>query len=176
MDSLGMHKTPNAYYKDINNDLNGFEGTWLYTSGNTSLKIVLVKSVMFYNGDYYEDLMVGGYQYVENGVEKINTLSDANNLNIGYSGSIWGNSIHNNCFYIPVDDCVLGEKRLILAIFDPVTNNHSGNIILHKRTVSGQQALKAMIDIGYIGENYEGVPTPLPTMPSQMHNILFIKQ
>ena len=38
IDSLGMHNTENAYYKDLNNELNSFEGTWLYTNGNTSLK------------------------------------------------------------------------------------------------------------------------------------------
>ena len=176
LDSLGMHNTQNTYYKDIQNNLNSFEGTWLYTDLNTSLKIVLVKSVMFYNGDYYEDLIVGGYQYIENGIEKINTLVDVNNSNIGYSASIWGNSIHNNCFFIPVDDCVDGEKRLVLAIFDPMNNKHNGNLILHKRTVNGQEALKAMIDIGYSGENYPGISIPQSTMPNQMLNIILIKQ
>ena len=36
----------NSYYKDINNVLNGFEGTWLYTNGSDTLKIVLIKSTM----------------------------------------------------------------------------------------------------------------------------------
>src|SRR5690606_22916851 len=75
----------NTYYKDVNNVLNDFEGTWLYTNGNTSLKIVLVKNTMFFNGDYYEDIIIGGYQYIVDGTEEINTLVDANNLNLGYS-------------------------------------------------------------------------------------------
>ena len=178
IDSLGMHNTQNAYYKDLNNDLNLFEGTWLYTNGNNSLKIILVKKTMQhrYNGGYYEDLIIGGYQYIKNGIEKINTLSDLKNPNINYHASIRGNNIHDDCFYMPVDDCTDGEKRLDLVIFDPVTNKHNGDLILHKRTVNGQEALKAMIDIGYIGRHYPGVPTPLPTMPSQMQNIILIKQ
>ena len=35
-----------AYYKDVNNLLNPFEGTYIYTSGSTTLKIVLVKKVL----------------------------------------------------------------------------------------------------------------------------------
>ena len=66
-----MDSPNNSYYKDVNNILNTFEGTWLYVNGNTSLKIKLVKNTMFFNGDYYEDLMIGGYQYIENGIEKI---------------------------------------------------------------------------------------------------------
>ena len=29
-----------AYYKDTNNVLNAYEGTWLYTNGSTSLEII----------------------------------------------------------------------------------------------------------------------------------------
>ena len=35
----------NSYYKDINNVLNNFEGTWLYTNGNTSLKNKISKKL-----------------------------------------------------------------------------------------------------------------------------------
>jgi hypothetical protein len=167
----------NAYYKDLDNVLNGFEGTWLYTNGNTSLKITLTKNIQYFNGKFYEDIIVGGYQYIENGVEKINTLSDANSSTNPYNdASIWGNNVYDDCSFIPVDDCVEGEKRLSLSIEDTITTEHFGDLILHKRTVNGQEALKAMIDIGYVGRNYHDVPTPLPTMPSQMRNIILIKQ
>ena len=35
-----------AYYKDDANELNKFEGTWLYTNGNTSFKLILQKRTM----------------------------------------------------------------------------------------------------------------------------------
>jgi hypothetical protein len=104
----------NSYYKDINNELNNFEGTWLYTNGSTSLKLKLVKSTQYFNGSFYEDLLIGGYQYIKDGVEKINTLTDANNSSIGRNASILGNNVYNNCKYLPVDDCVEGEKNLDL--------------------------------------------------------------
>lgn len=70
-------QTPaNIYIKDVNNVLNPFEGTWLYTSGSTTLKIKLKKITMFYNTLYYEDLLIGEYQYVKNGDELFNSLSE----------------------------------------------------------------------------------------------------
>src|SRR5690606_10043709 len=86
-----------AYYKDLNNVLNDFEGTWLYTNGGTSLRIVLVKKEAQYRTDrgYYEDLMVVEYQYIENGVETINTFSNLNQ-NLGDSHNILGTPIYDD--------------------------------------------------------------------------------
>ncbi|QNK78347.1 hypothetical protein H7F37_04470 [Winogradskyella sp. PAMC22761] len=166
----------NAYYKDLNNELNSFEGTWLYTDGNTSLKIVLEKRLMQFNGDYYTDLIVGEYQYIENGIEKINTLSDLN-LNLGEEHNIFGNSLYSDCNYIPVDDCVDGEIRLYLAIYDTL-NSLSSAIILHNRIINGQQALKA--NLWYNGGMITSHPDdPEPTEPTigwQTENMVFIKQ
>lgn len=168
----------NSYYKDLNNVLNTFEGTWLYTNGNTSLKIVLVKLEMCYgyNSGFYQDLMVGGYQYIEDGVEKINTLSDANHPTICFHASIRGNNIYDDCSYLPVDDCVDGEKRLDLSIEDTTTGEHFGDLILHKRTVNGQEALKGIIEMNFYGDDPQEGDLPDPTLPWQMHDFILIKQ
>ena len=55
---------PGMYIKDTNNILNQFEGTWVYTNGTTSLKIVLVKKQMKLLATYYQDLIIGEYQYI----------------------------------------------------------------------------------------------------------------
>jgi len=70
-----------AYYKDFDNELGKFVGTWKYTNGTTSFTIILQKKAMFYEPDdhYYEDIIVGEYRYVNNGIEIVNTL---NNLNV----------------------------------------------------------------------------------------------
>ena len=162
IDELGRNNLNNAYYKDLNNELNPFEGTWLYANGNTSLKIVLVKKPMYFNGKYYEDLIIGEYQYIENGVEKINTLADLN-LNLGHSHKIDGNNIHNTCIFLPADDCVDGEKRLDVSLMNPGTR-HYANLLLHKRVVNGQQALKAVFSFTYIGPNDETGDQPNPTI------------
>lgn len=167
----------NSYYKDVNNVLNDFEGTWLYTNNNTSLKITLVKSTMHFNGKYYEDTIIGGYQYIENGVEVVNTLSDANNPSLGISASIDGNLIFNDCTFLPVDDCTDGEKRLGLSIDDPNSDNHYGDLIVHKRAVNDQEAIKIRIEMTYSSglDPIDG-EFPPPSIPWQMHNIVLIKQ
>jgi hypothetical protein len=83
------------YYKDINYLLDPFVGTYLYTNGNTSFKIVLKKMIQSSCNDYYyEDLIIGAYQYIENGVEKVNTLSELNNTySDGIKYPICGNQI-----------------------------------------------------------------------------------
>lgn len=164
----------NAYYKDANNILNNFEGTWLYTNGNNTLKIILAKSTQHFNGKYYEDLLIGGYQYIENGVEKINTLTDADNLNLGDNASIEGNNIYNNCKYSPVDDCVDGEKNLHLSIKDVPLEGHIGDLRLFKRTINGQEVLKVNISMNYLRDVSGELPDP--TLPWKMENIVLIKQ
>ena len=60
--------TNNAYYKDIENELNPYLGTWLYTSSNDTLKIVLKKKEQIHILNFYTDFIYGGYQFVEDGV------------------------------------------------------------------------------------------------------------
>ena len=173
-----------SYYKDVNNILNTFEGTWLYTNGTSSIKIKLTKVYMYHSvagsRDYYEDLIIGGYQYIENGVEKINSLTDADYITMPYDNtSIWGSSIHDNCKFMPVDDCVEGEKRLILSIMDPITEEHFGDLVLHKRTINGQEALKATLSIGYAKSVFhedDPITYPPPTIPNRIDNMILIRQ
>src|SRR5690554_6657724 len=163
-----------AYYKDLDNVLDTFEGTWLYTNGTTSLKIVLVKKSVFFEGSYYEDLMVGEYQYIENGTEKINTLSNLNQ-NLGYSHKITGNDIHRDCDYLPVVDCTDGEARLVLGLIDPNPDkSHWATMTVHKRTINGQEAIRVFITFTYTGDDYQsGVQPPSPTLPWQQEYIMF---
>ncbi|PQJ79639.1 DUF6705 family protein [Polaribacter porphyrae] len=173
--NITKSKAPNnSYYKDVNNTLNTFEGTWLYINGNTSLKIKLVKSIKFFNGKFYEDLLSGGYQYIKDGVEKINTLSDANDPSIGRNASIRGNNIYNNCKHLPVNDCVEGEKNLDLSINDIPLNGHIGDLRLFKRTINGQQVLKANMVMNYLREISGRAPDP--TLPWRIKNFVLIKQ
>ena len=58
-----------------------------------------------------------------------------------------------------------------------MTNEHDGDLILHKRIVNGQEALKARLEFGYSKATIsEGETIPDPTMPWQMHDIVLIKQ
>ncbi|MEM6516378.1 MAG: DUF6705 family protein, partial [Bacteroidota bacterium] len=164
----------NAYYKDLNNELNPFEGIWLYTNGNNSWKIHLEKQIMVFNNNYYEDLIVGEYQYKINGLVVINTLSNIDVLS-GYEHEITGNSIFDDCDYLPSSSCIDGEKRLTLTMSDPHTG-HAATVILSLRTVNNQEALLAQVIFNQLS-TYNGFsePKPEPTMPWQQEYIL-IKQ
>ena len=78
----------NYYEKDVNNEFGKFEGTWKYQSGSTQITLKLKKEVHYLSpSNYYTDMLVGEYQYIENGTEIANTLSDFNNL------AFWGTVI-----------------------------------------------------------------------------------
>ena len=135
-----------AYYKDTKNQLNPFEGTYIYTNGTTSLKIVLQKKTMstIPSHRFYEDMIIGEYQYIENGVEKRNTL---NILNINYedktrhgiNGNLLITGTHLGC-----PDCGPTEKRIKGSLMDYVAHG-LGNIQLRRITINGKAAIKLNI-------------------------------
>ncbi|WP_157761471.1 DUF6705 family protein [Chryseobacterium camelliae] len=142
------YKKPSGYYrKDLDNILNSFEGTYLYTNGNDIFKIVLKKMIMQPVGSHYEDLIIGEYQYILNGTEKVNTFS---NLNISYSDQflkhgIAGNSIlGNNSRLWKCPQCNINEKRIRLVITDKLTSRYA-DFLMRRTIINGQQVLQVKI-------------------------------
>lgn len=145
-----------TYFKDTKNVLNGYDGTYLYTSGAKSFKIKLQKNVMVNTGYYYEDMVAGEYQLIENGVEKVNTLSKLtstssdNNISgvLVLTGKKWG-----------CDDCKPEEKRLRLGFIE-ATSPHIGQMDVRKTTVGGKDAI--IVNLWYTGPIIvkEGAPKP----------------
>ena len=133
---------PDGYYvKDINNLLNPFEGTYVYTNVGTTFKVILVKKIQQYNGRYYEDLIIGEYQYIQNYVEKVNTLAE---INVIYNNQrihkINGNDIVNNNFrMLKCPSCSPNEKRFHCSIKDPSTNRFARMTM--RRVTEGTQEL-----------------------------------
>jgi len=140
-----------AYYKDIYNDLNRFVGTWIYTDGTTSLTIMLQKKEMKYNNilgnNFYEDLLVGEYQYIENGIEKINTLPNLQNLSFDvYDHNIIGNiiskpisGVENMCY-----NCGPNEMKVLTYFSDPERDilGYEPQMIFHHYTENGVEKLR----------------------------------
>lgn len=67
------NRTGQYYYKDINNYLNNFTGTWEYNNGNEKFQIVLTKVIKYHvvipnlNHNYYEDGIILRYKkYINN--------------------------------------------------------------------------------------------------------------
>lgn len=169
---------PDGYYvKDINNLLNPFEGTYIYTNGTTTFKMVLVKKAQQFNGRYYEDLIIGEYQYIENGVEKVNTLNQINTVyNDQRSHNIDGNFVVNNNFRewkCPL--CNPNEKRLSLSIRDAATDNYA-HIGMRRTTESGQEVMKIKIShVTVQSYNVDTQPIP-PNFSLLLGEFTLIKQ
>lgn len=166
---------PNVYYKDLNNEFDDFEGTWLYSNGNTYLKIILRKETMYFNGNYFKDLIVGEYQYIENGVEIINTLSNINNP-VAFEHKISGQNLYYDCLYIPISDCVDGETILDVSMIDANVDNFIADLILVKRSINGQEALRGYYSFSYIGGVSQDSTIPEPTITPTQDEIILIKQ
>jgi hypothetical protein len=135
--------TKNVYFKDTFNDFDNFTGTWKYTSGTTELIITLNKQASYFNdiSQSQEDIIYGEYKYIENGVEKINTLSNLFSVPADrYSHNIVGNRLIPAC-----STCPLNQWDLTLLFKDP-TRRHikglSGRIFLKRVDSGGQQKLE----------------------------------
>ena len=151
---------PGAYYKDIDNLLNPFEGTWVFSDATRSLKITFIKRTNQFDGSYYEDFLIGGYEYKVNNVILVTTLS---NLSLtspyDFKYKIFGNRILKNYYYPPCPECNVGEYRLRLT-FSELANTKYGELIARKITVSGQEALK--INLSGSEGVYKAGTTPPP--------------
>ena len=115
--------TSNDYYQDNNNYLNQFTGTWQYTNGNTTFRIVLSKATMVYDRTYkcHLDALVGEYEYVENGLVKINTLPSLNHVYDYYNDhKIYGFRLKSPTDLPVCTTCAPNEKRVKLLCLDPV--------------------------------------------------------
>ncbi len=109
-----------AYIKDTFNEMNKFEGTWQYTNGTDTLTIVLQKKIHVYDGEYYQDFLIGEYRFVSNGIGIVNTIPN-NSLewNNTDNRNVQGGLILPNNMYPVCSDCSQSERRFQLSFYDP---------------------------------------------------------
>jgi hypothetical protein len=138
LDSRNGDSVAGTYYQDTQYKLNQFEGTWLYDDGTHYIKLVLVKKVQMAIKNYFEDYLVGEFQYKLNGIEIINTL---NNLNTNYVNprkyGICGNHFWTN--HTPFDDYTTENFRLNTRIME---NSCLSEIDIRTLMLNGQPAIQ----------------------------------
>ncbi len=110
--------TPNTYYKDIGNRLDSFEGTWVFDNGISYIKIVMIKKIKFPVWQYFEDCIIGSFQYKKNGIEIINTLNEINSsqthpINYPIFGDRLGDTSRLNPFHQYTSDNVRLKTSII---------------------------------------------------------------
>lgn len=138
----------NAYYKDIENFYGQFVGTWVYSDNVKTIRYRFAKKERFYRQsvqNYYVDYLIGEMQYIENGVEKINSLNRVN-LNFDtifkYSMSSIGKTGYN---WAPVcTECPPDVQRLIMS-YDEPNNDDFGldaTFVMRRVVENGVEKLK----------------------------------
>jgi len=142
-----IEHNPNYYKKDVNNEFNKFEGTWKYQNATTEITIILKKEEHYLSpSNYYKDLLVGEYQYIENGIEKVNTLSDINNPAIsGYQHKISGGVFKHQLPSFCIDNSNIAEIKIWLHIDHPTDEFAEGRIILRYVNDNGIEKIESCI-------------------------------
>lgn len=147
IEESGLGQSKDYYKKDINNLLDPFQGTYIYTNGIKTFKIVLQKMIKQTNGYHFDDMIIGEYQYLENGIEKANTLSNIDiiyahqSVNHGISGIslLWNNSRLWKC-----PQCNPNEKRLGATIRDKISGRRA-DFLMRRTVVNGQEVMQVKI-------------------------------
>lgn len=139
---------PDCYEKDTNNEFDKFAGTWKYQNGTSEITIKLKKEEHYQVSEdsNYQDLLVGEYQYIEDGVEKVNTLQDFDNDSISgfehkISGGIFTHTLPNYC----IDNSDISEIKMDVKIRHPVDEFAGGSMILRYVNDNGTEKLQACI-------------------------------
>lgn len=139
---------PNYYIKDVNNEFNKFEGTWLYNENNSEIILKLEKEVQYQiepEGSY-EDLLVGEYKYKQNNLEVVNSLNDFDNPTIsGYEHNISGGIFTHVLPEFCVDNSDPSEIKIELFIKHPSNRKIEGIIILRHVIDNGIEKIQACI-------------------------------
>ena len=129
------------YYKDTDNTFNNFVGTWVYINGSSTLQIKFKKITKFQFPGYFIDALVGEYQYIKNGTEQINTLSQLNtNLGRPSSYSIFSDFIMFKNDRPFCTDCSTTELRVCLTLNDVLLDVYF-DVYIRKIMSNGQHAI-----------------------------------
>ncbi|WP_430410939.1 DUF6705 family protein [Kordia sp.] len=131
------------YYKDIDGDLDKYVGTWKYTNGTTSFTITFRKVIQSFNGKWYDDLLVGDYKYVKNGVVIMDYLNRVNDPTVNNGQHyIYGNRIIYPYQDVDCDGCTHMERRFELFFSDPEQRYLSQAMIVRHIIVNNIQKIQ----------------------------------
>jgi hypothetical protein len=164
----------NCYHKDIDNDLDPYVGTWVFQNSYSSFTITFQKIVKYFNGEYYEDMLVGEYKYVSGGVELVNTLtntpSDLFYHNISATRLLYRGQ-KPSC-----SSCSLGERRFTMAFDDPNPSLKFLTSTIVVRYINDGAGIESM-EVKLYKEGPIVMPVGAPTEPTVPYgDYLMIKQ
>lgn len=166
-----------TYFKDMDNDLDKFVGTWKWQNGNDEFIVVLekIEYVIDPDGEFYNDMLSGEYKYIENGSELFNSLSRLNDSSI----TPWQNYLtlliilHKNS-PPQCEVCDIAERRVTLSLHDPERDWVPARITLRHVMENGVEKLEAFVHGGgAVVQPNENAPTWIRV---PMGNYVMVKQ
>jgi hypothetical protein len=170
-DGIEYGETNNAYYKDTQDDLDKFIGTWIWSDNNSSLTIefrLLEQELITFstdNSQFYTDLIIGEYIYVENGQELINTMHLFDSPFISnLDHNIAGNFIEDKAGRPYCDECTVSERRLKVFFTDPNYQHIENRAILRHLITAGQETIEMLLLQEYVNT----VDNPYPQNPAEI--------
>jgi hypothetical protein len=184
--NTGFGKESDVYYKDLDNDFTPYVGTWKYTNGTTSLTIVLQKrqmvNITIGSTTFFRDYLVGEYSYIENGVEKINTLpSLTSNFTDMFNYNLTSSGIVTNKVFPKCNDCSPNQRRISMFFNEPSRREIvglTGGLMLKQVTENGVVKIKAIIYARSpsLGFTVDDIPTSINSYTVPFGEYLLVKQ
>ena len=135
---------PIPYYsKDIDNDFNVYEGTWLWQDGNDSWEITFDKKVRVPDGNSFQDLLIGEYRYIEDGVMLINNLPIDNSITEYSQHNIYAGVISTlNNDAPPCNECAVDARFIRATLTDPNREGIYGRMIFSRFIENGIEKMR----------------------------------
>lgn len=127
--------------------LDKYVGTWKYVNGKTSLTIVFREKEYPFSLDvkptFYTRVLIGEYMYIENGIEKVNTLADLEK-------TIEVNNLFGTVMVGPATDYkdVFLNAKMVVYFTEPVRiiPGFKPEMILESVNKGGVKKLKVIFD------------------------------
>jgi len=93
------------YFKDINNHLDKFTGTWKYETATESLEVTFIKIPHKFRSGNYKDVLSGQFKYTQNNITIIDTaILDVEDYGFFIYGGKFSNTNTIKLFYSEPDD------------------------------------------------------------------------
>ena len=154
-----LYFVDNAYYKDMNDDLNKYEGTWrINLNINSFFEIRFTK--VFYNDLSMRrkyDTLIGEVKFVENNTLRYDTTSNVTNIYANHAIMAWG--IFDTVFGMYQFECplCLSNEKYIQGYFeDPIRNLLPGDISMKHFTENGVEKIKIkLLIVGSIADDFD---------------------
>jgi hypothetical protein len=137
-----------THFKDLDNDLSDFVGTWKWQSNDSIVTIEFQKweDIIFEDTNQYEDMLVGAYKFTVNGtvIQDYMSQLEENSIYI-YEHNIVGNTILHKGQYPKCTECTDDERQVFVYFTDPEREYLNSAIVLRHKVNNGIEKMNVIL-------------------------------